>query len=271
MADPKQFRRFWPASPGPLQGKPDHLPLHLFHGALQVRARKRNGDTDDHPRGAVRPLVPRYPPFPDRDQLFLADLPFSPQEDTSLDQVLELPDVPAPIVAHQGLHRIRGEPDLALPEFRAEARQGMLRQEGNVLPPFPQRRHVNPYDVQAVVEVFPEASGRHLLLDLGRVESLAEIVLNGQNLGVLWKPRYVVDCSRAARAGANTLEVRVTNAWLNRLIGARTHPDGFSGRGPLQFRPFLAADVWSRLGDRLAPAGLIGPVRLRTVEHLRVP
>ncbi len=75
--------------------------------------------------------------------------------------------------------------------------------------------------------------GRSVLLDLGQVESLAEVLVNGRNLGVLWKPPFIVDVTSAAQPGTNTLEVRVTNAWLNRLIGDKKYPNGFPGRRPV--------------------------------------
>jgi hypothetical protein len=102
-----------------------------------------------------------------------------------------------------------------------------------------------------------------LLLDLGRVEALAEVILNGRNLGVLWKPPFRVDVSRLVRPGKNKLEVRVAGTWLNRLVGEKRHPQGFpGGNNTLQFKPCLAADVSGQLGENLAPSGLIGPVRL---------
>lgn len=113
--------------------------------------------------------------------------------------------------------------------------------------------------------------GRRALIDLGQVESLAEVVINGRNLGVLWKPPFVVDVTSAVQVGKNRLEVRVTNAWLNRLIGDQKYPQGFPAAGALQFKPHLAADISNRLGDQLVPAGLIGPVRIRFTQRLRVP
>ena len=69
---------------------------------------------------------------------------------------------------------------------------------------------------------------RHVFLDLGRVEVLAEVLVNGRNLGALWKPPYLVDASDALRAGDNTLEVRVTNLWPNRLIGDEQLPEEYA-------------------------------------------
>ena len=104
------------------------------------------------------------------------------------------------------------------------------------------------------------------------MESLAEVILNGQNLGVLWKPPFVVDVTRAIRPGANTLEVRVTGTWRNRLIGEAKHPQGFPpSQGGAQFKPHLAADIKVRPDEALTPFGLIGPVWLRTTQRMGVP
>ena len=62
-------------------------------------------------------------------------------------------------------------------------------------------------------------------LDLGNVQVMAEVKLNGKELGVLWKPPYAVDVGPALRAGSNELEIKVTNLWPNRLIGDEQYPD----------------------------------------------
>ena len=61
--------------------------------------------------------------------------------------------------------------------------------------------------------------GRRWYLDLGRVEVMAEPKLNGQALGTLWKPPFRVDVTGALKPGANALEVKVVNLWINRMIG----------------------------------------------------
>lgn len=107
-----------------------------------------------------------------------------------------------------------------------------------------------------------------LYLDLGKVEAMAEVILNGRSFGVLWKPPFLVDVAPAARIGANTLEVRVTSVWRNRLVGDRKYPNGFPNRSPLEFKPYLAVDVGFRADDRLLPAGLLGPVRLLPARRI---
>ena len=67
-------------------------------------------------------------------------------------------------------------------------------------------------------------AGRELWLDLGAVKDFAEVSLNGQDFGVLWKPPFRVNITAAAKPGANKLVVKVTNLWPNRLIGDEQLP-----------------------------------------------
>ena len=96
--------------------------------------------------------------------------------------------------------------------------------------------------------------GRRVYLDLGDVKYLAEVVVNDRPLGVLWKPPYRVDITDAAKPGDNTVDVRVTNVWKNRLIGDQKLP--VKSRLTWTFYPFYKPD------DSLVPSGLLGPVRL---------
>jgi hypothetical protein len=61
--------------------------------------------------------------------------------------------------------------------------------------------------------------GAHLALDLGDLREVAEVSLNGQPLGILWNPPFVLDITGAVRPGENRLRVKVANLWVNRLIG----------------------------------------------------
>ncbi len=101
----------------------------------------------------------------------------------------------------------------------------------------------------------------HLLLDLGEVHAIATVRVNGRELGTVWKQPYEVDISAAAKAGANELEIEVVNTWLNRLIG-----DEQPGAQPLTHTQKKA---W-KAGDKLLPAGLLGPVTLRPILTQRM-
>ncbi|WP_408591450.1 glycosyl hydrolase [Novosphingobium sp.] len=92
-----------------------------------------------------------------------------------------------------------------------------------------------------------------LWIDLGAVRDLAQVSLNGRDLGTVWHPPYRVEASAALRKGFNTLTVKVTNTWVNRLIG-----DAQPGATKVTWTglPTYRADA------PLRPAGLVGPVTL---------
>ena len=96
------------------------------------------------------------------------------------------------------------------------------------------------------------------LLDLGAVGCIAEVTVNGKQVGTLWKTPYKIDVTDALRKGRNELEIRVTNQWANRIIGDQ-QPDC---KKQYTYTPvkFYKAD------DALLPAGLMGPVRILVKE-----
>ncbi|NGM64536.1 glycosyl hydrolase [Sphingobacterium sp. SGR-19] len=58
---------------------------------------------------------------------------------------------------------------------------------------------------------------QRVTLKLERVESLAEIVLNGKEVGVIWTNPLEIDVTDYLTRGKNKLEVRVYNTWGNRF------------------------------------------------------
>ena len=93
-----------------------------------------------------------------------------------------------------------------------------------------------------------------IVLDLGEVKNLAEVIVNGKNLGILWKTPFKTDITDAVKEGANALEIRVTNLWVNRLIGDAQ--PGVTEKITFTTMPFYQADA------PLLPSGLLGPVRI---------
>ena len=102
---------------------------------------------------------------------------------------------------------------------------------------------------------------RRLTLDLGRVDVLAEVSLNGNNLGVVWKSPFAVDITGAAHPGTNTLVVKVTNNWQNRLVGDEQLPAN-------ERKTYTTAP--SKSPRSLLPSGLVGPVRLLPAREFEV-
>lgn len=97
------------------------------------------------------------------------------------------------------------------------------------------------------------APGAPLKLNLGQVGDVAEVWVNGKLAGTAWKQPYEVEIGALTVAGDNTLEVRVANLWVNRLIG-----DAQPGATKVTF---TAAPTYTKDAP-LRPAGLIGPVTL---------
>ena len=107
--------------------------------------------------------------------------------------------------------------------------------------------------IASYTKSFEAQPGEKTVLDLGRVADLAEVYVNGEYCGAAWKEPYLVDISKAVKSGSNSLEVKVANVWVNRLIGDEqpnatrigwTDTQGFNGLEPL------------------LPAGLLGPVKI---------
>lgn len=139
------------------------------------------------------------------------------------------------------------------------------------------------YEKEITVPAGRLQAGRELWLDLGQVKNIAEVSLNGKELGILWKPPFRMDITEAAKPGVNKLVVKITNLWPNRLIGDEQLPPDSTREGDiitswpqwlLDGKPspsgrltFATWQPWKK-GDKLLESGLLGPVRLQTAEIL---
>lgn len=102
-----------------------------------------------------------------------------------------------------------------------------------------------------------------LAVELGKVGDLgiARVILNGQDLGVAWRPPFRVDITEAARAGENSLEVEVVNSWRNRLFRDARLPEA-----ERLTRTNIKVQNWRTAIWDLEPSGLFGPVTLSVRE-----
>ena len=98
-----------------------------------------------------------------------------------------------------------------------------------------------------------------LSIDLGEVGQMADVFINGEHVDFLWKAPYKVNFEGQLKPGKNTIEVKVVNTWVNRLIG-----DGQPGVEGHSFTPVAFYGVKSLSQDMgtLTPSGLMGPVHL---------
>jgi hypothetical protein len=103
----------------------------------------------------------------------------------------------------------------------------------------------------------PRGSGRRVFIDLGKVRNVADVRLNGKDLGVVWTAPWRVDVAKALQPGANRLEIDVVNLWPNRVIGDAALPTA-------QTR--TVTNVSFPPGTPLLESGLLGPVTLQVEE-----
>ena len=99
--------------------------------------------------------------------------------------------------------------------------------------------------------------GGQIWLDLGNVKNIAEVTLNGQPVGEIWRAPFRIELSRYLKPGDNQLEVKVTNLWVNRIIGD-LQPDA-------EKYTFTSNMPFYNAKSPLKESGMMGPVTLNTV------
>jgi hypothetical protein len=110
-------------------------------------------------------------------------------------------------------------------------------------------------NIDAKAEWFKK--GAQIWIDLGDVKNLAEVTVNGKPLGIVWHAPYRMDATAALKPGANVVTVKVTNAWVNRLIG--DEQPGATKYTFADVKPYNA-------NSPLQASGLLGPVTLWSVQ-----
>ncbi len=113
------------------------------------------------------------------------------------------------------------------------------------------------YTTEFTLDALP--AGAPVELDLGRVEVIASVRINGEPADVTWLAPRRLDISRLVKPGVNRLAVEVTNTWFNRLA----YDAGLDEK---------ARKTWTihgpAKGSALQPAGLLGPVKVRVGQTL---
>jgi hypothetical protein len=179
--------------------------------------------------------------------------------------LLDVQDLPAPLELDGGW-RVEFNPEWGAPEevmlpelisWTDHAEEGVRYYSGN-----------GTYHRTIDIPAGWLCSGHRVHLDLGDVRELAEIYVNGQSAGVLWKSPFRADVTPFLKPGENVLEIEVMNLWINRLSGDMNLPPderytrtNISSDGATRKVP---AEPW-----HVQPAGLLGPVRL--LPSVQVP
>ena len=100
---------------------------------------------------------------------------------------------------------------------------------------------------------------KDVAIDMGDVENMADVFVNGQHVGFIWKAPFCLEgVLSALKPGNNTIEIKVTNTWPNRLIGD-AQPD-------VEKKYTYSSGNFYRADAPLRPAGLLGPVKLISIQ-----
>jgi len=90
-------------------------------------------------------------------------------------------------------------------------------------------------------------------LNLGRVEFIAKVSVNGKDAGTCWNSPYVLEVTEHLQQGENKLKVEVTSTWFNRLVYDAALPE-------------TDRKTWTIAGPEaglpLKEYGLLGPVSI---------
>jgi hypothetical protein len=117
-------------------------------------------------------------------------------------------------------------------------------------------------------------------IDLGVVNDMARVKLNGKDIGVVWCAPWRIEISDAIKEGTNDLEIEVANRWINRLLGDRLEPDAkvrtvkfenglLGGKEFTTGRYTFTIDAAMRSFrfTEPLPSGLLGPVSIKLVNN----
>ena len=109
---------------------------------------------------------------------------------------------------------------------------------------------------------------QRIILSFGKVKEIAEVFLNGKNLGQYWHAPFEVDITDAAKEGENKLVVEVVNTPNNKLIGDAKLPEQYR---KMKSNIIRLPNAWQKpfAEAPLLDAGLIGPVQIRFEVFLK--
>ncbi len=124
-----------------------------------------------------------------------------------------------------------------------------------------------------------KSSKQDIYLNLGEVNNLARVWLNGKDLGVVWTAPWQLKITGALRSGDNELKIEIANLWPNRLIGDEQKPDDgikdgqwpewlIKGEKRTSGRYTFCAYRFYKADSPLFKSGLIGPVRILVSESV---
>lgn len=101
-----------------------------------------------------------------------------------------------------------------------------------------------------------------IILDLGEVNDIAEVTLNGTKLQAVWKPPFLLDITDIVKTGENTIKIDVANTWKNRLLADAALPKDKRLTWTL-FREEKLDWFGAKKDQVVVTSGLIGPLTIK--------
>lgn len=118
---------------------------------------------------------------------------------------------------------------------------------------------------------------KNYYIDLGVVNDIARVKLNGKDIGVVWCAPWRIDISHALKEGENKLEIEVANRWVNRLLGDKSEPEEYTRtvkfeNGLMEGKEYKAGRYTFTTSSAMRSfnfteplsSGLLGPVKILT-------
>jgi alpha-L-rhamnosidase len=119
-----------------------------------------------------------------------------------------------------------------------------------------------------------------IYLDLGEVNNLSRVRINGKDMGVVWTAPFRIKITGVVVSGENQVDIEVANLWPNRLIGDEKKPDDgiknnqwpdwlLNGKPRTSGRYTFTTYKHYKADSPLLKSGLIGPVKIMTVINTK--
>lgn len=121
-----------------------------------------------------------------------------------------------------------------------------------------------------------DTENKKIYLDLGDVQKIAEVWLNGERLGITWAKPHRFDVTEIIQSEKNNLLVEVANVWSNRLKGDAVTGANFTNTN---IRHTIIPSEGIHTGDQkrypwkevpLIESGLLGPVKISAIKLIGI-
>lgn len=110
-----------------------------------------------------------------------------------------------------------------------------------------------------------QSKDKKIILNLGNVQDIAVVSLNGHTFPVSWYAPYEVDITPYVVEGENRLSVDVVNLWVNRLVG-----DGKLAESERRTKSNVKKYDSPDADKYMRVSGLLGPVTVRLFDRVNI-